>query len=160
MKTTIPTAVSDRQLRDEKDLVPYINKELLPLAREFRAAHNTEALQTFTVTTAATGTFTTIWTSDPMPTNSIWRVLVTATAFTTAGAAQQCAYTREACFANAAGVVGQVGATAVIATFETAAAADVQFALSGQTILFQVRDDGASTFTWKAVVRVLASDEI
>ena len=53
-----------------------------------------------------------------------------------------------------------MGATASIATFETAAAADVQFLVSGQTVQFQVKDDGVSTFAWKATVTVLASDEL
>lgn len=159
MKATVQRALSERQV-GEPDVVPFLNKEIVPLLRDIRTAHNLETVQQFTLSTAHTAAFTTIWTSDPMPTNSTWHVRVKCTAITTAGTAQQCAYVREGYFANVAGVVSQVGATASISTFESAAAADVQFAVSGQTILFQVKDDGASTFAWKATVTLLASDEV
>lgn len=160
MKTTVGRALSQRQVDRTEDLVAFVNRELIPLARDMRAAHNLEAVQQFTLSTSGTATFTSIWTSDPMPTNSTWHVRVKCSAMTTAGTAQQCAYVREAYFANTAGVVAQVGSAVSISSFETAAAADVQFLVSGQAIKFQVKDDGASTFAWKATVTVLASDEL
>lgn len=159
MKSTVTRALSERQVKDKDDVVPFLNKELIPLAREFRGALNQVVARVVTLTTAATATFTTIWTSDAMPTTSAWHVKVVCTAITSAGVAQRCAYVREGYFSNTAGVVAQVGATASISTFESAAAADVQFAVSGQTVLFQVKDNGASTFEWKARVTVLPSDE-
>lgn len=160
MKSTVTRALSERQVKDKDDVVPFLNKEGIPLLREFRAAHNQIVAQVITVSTAATAAFTTIWTSDAMPTNSAWHVLVTCSALTTAGAAQHCAYVREAYFANTAGTVAQVGGTTSISTYESAAAADVQFTVSGQTVLFQVKDDGASTFAWKARVTIFPSDEL
>lgn len=160
MKSTVTRALSERLVKDQGDVVPFLNRELFPLAREFRAALNQVVTQVFTLATAASAAFTTIWTSDSLPTNSSWHVAVTCTAITTAGVAQHCAYVREAYFANTAGTVAQVGATAALSTFESAAAADVQFVVSGQTVLFQVKDDGASTFAWKARVTILPSDEL
>lgn len=158
--TTVTTPVSERQLAKPEELVPWANKEILPLLRESRGALNQVSAGAFTLSTAGTGAFTTVWTSDAMPTNSTWHVRATVNGMSTAGAPQQAAYVREAYFANVAGVVAQVGATASISTFETAAACDVQFVVSGQTALLQVRDDGVSTFAWKTRVELLASEEI
>lgn len=157
--TTIRRAASDRQLKDADDLIPWANREMIPLVKDIREFANQDGSQVFTLSTAGTGAFATIWTSDAMPTNSTWHVYVKVQARTTAGAAQACSYTREAYFTSVAGVASQVGATASIATFESAAAADVQFALSGQTVLFQVKDDGVSTFAWKCRVVVFPSEE-
>lgn len=159
MKTTVGRALSERLVGDNDEVVTFLNRELIPLARDMRTVHNLETVQQFMGSSAGTGVFTTLWTSDPMPTDSAWHVTVKCSARSTSGAAQQCAYVREAYFANVAGAVAQVGATASISTFETAAAADVQFLVSGQTVLFQVKDDGASVFAWKATVTLLASDE-
>ena len=159
MKTTVGRALSERLVSSQDEVLTYLNRELIPLARDMRTVHNLEAVQQFTGATTATGTFQTLWTSDPMPTNSTWHVMVKCSARSISGAAQQCAYVREAYFANVAGVVAQVGATASLSTFETAAAADVQFLVSGQTVLFQFQDDGVSAFAWKATVTLLASDE-
>lgn len=158
MKTTVGRALSERQLgKEPQEVVDFMNRELIPLARDMRTAHNLEAVQQFTLSTAATGAFATIWTSDPMPTDSTWHVVVKCQG---RSPTQACAYVREAYFANVAGVVAQVGATASISTFETAAAADVQFLVSGQTVLFQCKDDAATTFQWKATITVLASEEM
>lgn len=160
MRNTVTRAVSDRQVKDETDVIPVLNKELLPLVREFRDALNTEAQDTRTLSTAATATFTSIWTSDAIPTNRAWHVWAKVTGFATAGPAQQCSYVREALFSNVAGTVTQVGVTAAPTTFETAAAADVQFLVSGQTVALQVKDDGVSTFNWKATVRIYQTEEV
>lgn len=152
-------AVSDRQVRDQADVIPVLNKELIPLVREFRNALNTEAQDTRTLSTAASGAFETIWTSDDMPTDRAWHLWAKIAGFSTAGPAQQCSYVREALFANVGGVVSQVGVTSAVSTFETAAAADVQFLISGQAIALQVKDDGASTFAWKATVKIYPTDE-
>lgn len=157
MKTTVGRALSERLLGDADEVVTYLNRELIPLARDMRVAHNLEAVQQFTLTTAATGAFATIWTSDPMPTDSTWHVVAKCTG---RSASRNCAYVREAYFANIAGSVVQIGATASISTFESAVAADVQFLVSGQTVLFQVKDDTSGTFLWKATITVLASEEV
>lgn len=157
MQNTVARALSERQLKDQGDVVPFLNKELIPLAREMRAALNLEGTQQFTLTTAATATFTTIWTSDDLRTGERFAVWTNTLA---SGAAQSCAYVRLGLFQNVAGAVSQVGATASIATIESAAAADVQFLVSGQAVLFQVKDDGVTTMAWKTTVTTLASDEV
>jgi len=158
MKNTVPTAVSDRAVTKDA-LDTWVNKEARPLLQEARRALNTEAAQVATLTTAATGAFANIWTSDPVPTDSSWSVHVRVLGQSTAGAAQTADYGRVALFRNTAGTLAQVGATQALWSIETAAAMDVRLQVSGQTVTLDVRDDGVSTIAWKAHIRILPTDE-
>ena len=77
----------------------------------------------------------------------------------TSGAAGSAGYLRAGLFVNTAGVVSQVGVTTDMSTIESAAGCDVQFAVSGQRVVFQVKDDAASSYAWKGTFTVLGSDQ-
>ncbi len=159
MKTTIADPVSPRDV-NEKGVLDYLNVELRPFLSAVRASLNIETVQAFTLSTAATATFTNIWTSDPMPTNSAWFVEARVLTFASAGAAQRCAYIRHGLFYNDAGTVAQQGTTTATYSEESAAGADVQLVVDGQTVTLDVKDDGTSTFWWVAVVRLLPTAEL
>ncbi len=159
MKATVEQAVSDRPVKED-DLTFWANKEVIPLLKKLRDAVNQIVAGAFTLTTAASGAFTNIWTSDPVPTDTTWGVRVRVVGHSTAGAAQTADYGRVATFRNTAGTVAQVGATQSLWSIETAAAMDVRVQVSGQTIQVDVRDDGVSTVAWKAYVEYLPTDEV
>lgn len=159
MKNTIPAALSDREIKSEKELVEWANRELRPVVRQARAVLNNRYDAVFELSTAGTGAFTNIWTSDAMPTGSAWLVVAHVIAYTTSGTAQRGAYIRRGLFYNDAGTVAQQGTTVAEYTEESAAGADVRLQVSGQTIQLDVQDDGVSTFSWRAFVTVYPTRE-
>ena len=73
MANTIRTPLSERPLGRPQDILPFLNKEAIPLLREMRAALN-GGIQTFyaSVNTAASpSTWTTIWESEPVPSGRV-----------------------------------------------------------------------------------------
>jgi len=160
VKATIPTPVSERDVKDESAAVEYLNKEVRPLLRQMRGALNNTTDESHTLTTAATGTFTAIWTSDALKTNSAMLVEGHVIGRASAGAAQRVAYVVRALFYNAAGTVAQQGSTVAGYTEESSAGCDVRFRVSGQTVILEVVDDSASTFQWRAWVKQFPSLEL
>lgn len=156
---TIPTPISPREV-DEKTVVPFLNKELRPFLREARDAANAEYHSTRTVSTAATGTYTNIWTSDSMPTDSAWDVRCVVLARATAGAAQRASYEICGLFYNVAGTVSQQGTSTLTYEEESAAGMNVRLQVSGQTVQLDVLDDGISTIAWVARIHILRSEEV
>lgn len=152
MPTTIPRAVSGREVSKPEDLSAWANKEVMPVLRDLRAASNYEAVIKKELDTAGTAVFTNIWTSESMPTDSTW---LTEVRITGTSATQHCAYVLRGVFGNTAGAVAQVGTTSIEYAEESAAGLDVQLVVSGQTVTLDVKDDGAGTFVWVAVIRVL-----
>lgn len=160
MATTIFRAVSERALGKAEELLFWANREVIPVLREMRDALNLETVQRFRVNTLATGLFANIWTSDAMPTDSAWLVEAKVIARAISGTAQRCTYIRRGLFYNESGTVTQQGATDATYTNESAAGCDVRLQVSGQTIVLDVQDDGASQFQWVALVRVLSTFEV
>lgn len=152
MKTaTVERGISNRSA-NEKGLLPFINDELVPLARQIRTALNTPYRAAFSITTAGDGAWTNIWTSAEVELDRAWFVEVQVVAV---AATDTAAYVRRATFRDTAGTLAQQGTTSSEYTEESAAACDVRFAVSGSTVLIDVRDDAASAFNFTASVSVL-----
>jgi hypothetical protein len=158
MKNTVELAITSRQIADPKGAVEWINREAMPFLAQARAAANQEYNAAFEVRTAATGTFTSIWTSDSIQTNRA--LLVEARIVGRATVAGRAAYILRGLFSNEAGVVAQQGTTQVDYSEESVAGFDARFLVSGQTIALQVRDDGLLTVDWLALVKVLTTKEL
>lgn len=154
MKNTIEQGLSPRDLSDAEDLLPWANKELRPLVKQIRAALNSEYTATFKVTTPGDGAFTNVWTSDALPTNSAWLIEVRAIGFV-AGSTDACGYIRRGIFYNDDGTVAQVDTTTDEYTEEANAACDVRLQVSGQTIQFDVKDDGVDPYLFVIKVNAL-----
>lgn len=153
MKNTISRALSQRPVKDEKAAVDFLNKELVPVVREMLDVHNVRSAVDVDLVTAGTGAFTAIWTSDPMPSGAAWHLAATALG---RGASESAVYAREAFFINNGSGPAQVGVTRDVSTFETAAGADIRFAVVGSQIALQVQDDGTQPYVWTASVSILA----
>lgn len=158
MKNTVSTAVTQSDIA-EKRVQTWVNDEARPLLDALRTQANSEYRTLVTLSTAATGVATTVWTSDAMPTNSAWLVEVRVVGFKASGAAQRVAYIRRGLFGNNAGVVSQEGATSAEYTQESAAGCDCTLSVSGQTVICQVTDDAANTYNWLCCVQVTRSRE-
>lgn len=156
---TIIPAVSDRQVKNLDELVAWANKEAIPTLRALRGYANAEIQRTYTITTAATGAWTTLWASDAVRAGESLDVFARVRGDATAGPAQSVTYHRIAKFRNNAGVVTQIGATQAPLTLESTAAPDVQFVIAGTTVLLQVQDDAASTYVWTAWISILPPGE-
>lgn len=158
-KTTVPVPASSLELKSEKELLDWANREAIPLLRQLRARANDVYHAVFELSTAASGAFATIWTSDAMPTDSAWFVEVRVIGRASAGTDQRTAYVARGTFYNDSGTVAQQGSTSSDYAEESAAGCDLRFAVSGQTVTFDVKDDGVSTYSWLAFVSVYASRE-
>lgn len=69
---TVKTPVSDRLLRDGDDVVPWGNKEVIPLLRELRAVANYQETYKIDVVTSGDGSNVIAWESEVVPTNGDW----------------------------------------------------------------------------------------
>jgi len=130
------------------------DKEKIKLANALRRATNMVSQSRVQLTTAATATYTAIWTSDEMPEGSVWSIEAYVFYRAAAGASSCARYWRTALFfRDPAGVVTQLGATGNVATPIFAIVAfDARFAIVGNTIGVQVLDDGAATADWDATI--------
>jgi hypothetical protein len=160
LKNTIPLPAPSLELKTTEDLLRWANKEAIPLLRQLRARLNDTYNAVFELSTAATGAFTSVWTSDAMPTDSAWMVEIRVIGRATAGTDQRTSYVARGTFYNDSGVVAQQGSTSSDYVEESAAGCDFRFAVVGQTVTFDVKDDGASTFGWLAFVSVYPSREV
>lgn len=157
---TILTPVSERQLANSDSVVPWANRETIPFAREVRAALNQVGTQLRNAVTTGTGAYVVAWTAT-MPTKTVWLVTAYVTGLSSSGAAQSWGYTLQALFSSdATAVVLQVGATTVLGSYETAAAADARLRVATSVPVLEVADDGVSPGNWRCQVVILASAEI
>lgn len=127
------------------------DEELSRLTGQMRGAMNARySAGPFTLTTAATATLATIWTSDDIPTNAAWEVDALVVGISSDGL-QAARYHLSALFRRASGgSIAQVGATSAVVSIEDAAGFNAAFTTSGNAVLLQVRDDGVSTMNWSA----------
>lgn len=157
--TTITTPVSDRPVADTDALLPWANKEIVPLARELRAFANQRAVQTATVDTDTLG-LRTVWTQQ-MPANAVWHVSARVVGISISGPTQHYGYTVEACFSSdSSGNPTIVGAQNQISVFESAAAANARLRVTGGKPTLEAQDDGVSPARWFAQISILSSEEI
>lgn len=125
----------------------WVNDELLVILRQFRQAHNYLARQKATFTTAATGVFTTIWSSADIAVGTAVRIDSNILGVT---ATDQAAFTITALFFNN-GTLQQDGATAAGFT-QNGAGYAVQFLIVNNHVEVQAKDAGTDTVNWTAVI--------
>lgn len=153
MKRTVQQPVTDRPVKSEQ-FDDWVKKEVNPTLKALYVFANMRYAAAFPLTTAATGTYTAIWT-DEIPDNSSWFVEAMVVGRATAGGAARAGYRFQGLFYREGGGAVQEGATAVIVPpIESVVAFDARFAVSGNDVLVQVLDDGARTVAWQAIIAV------
>ncbi len=153
MRGMVRRAVSDREVaREPEEVAGWINKEAIPLLREMRDVHGLEPVVGAAVSSAGDGVFTNIWTSDPVPTDSVVQVEARIIGRATSGAPQAVSYVRRATFVNEAGVLAQLGTTVAEYSDESDSGFDVRLQISGSgtALTLDVQDDGVSPTYWTA----------
>lgn len=154
MANTITHALSERLLADDgKDTVPYLNRELIPVVRQARAALNADQLVTVSGDTAGSpSAWKTVWEAPEISPNVAGLVEAKAVYLDSAGFTA--GYGRVYGYASdSAGTVAQTGAVSIY-SYETAAAFDFRVTLVGNALLAQVFDAGATT-NYRVVIRVM-----
>ncbi len=154
MRNSVLETVSRRKVtKDNVD--SWANDEASPLLHELRAFSNQRYQGHFSLETAATGVFATIWDSGAMPDNSAWEVDAYIVGRASAGGAARARYKLVGLFyREAAGAATQEGATLALVSMESVAGFNAQFAVSGNTVLLQVTDDGVRTMDWVALIHL------
>lgn len=153
MKRTVQQGISSRAVTDDQ-LEEWVKKEANPTLAGLYNFANQRYSTNPAKTTAATATYTNVW-SDTMPDNSSWIVDVHVVARATGGGAGRAAYKLSALFfREAGGVATQQGATVTLVSIESVAGFDVRYAVSVNDVQVQVLDDGARTVAWDAVIQV------
>lgn len=141
--------VSQQPLREARSS----QKEEYQLANGLRDAANMTSRTRTTSTTAGTGAFTTIWTSDDVPEGAAWAINASVLA---RGSGTWGRFEKGALFfRDPAGATTQGGATGDIApVIRSVVTINVQFAVAGNGIAVQVKGDGATTIDWDALVEL------
>lgn len=144
------TTVTQAELRDGVST----DREKIKLANALRRAENTVSVIRQTVTTAATATYTAIWTSDEMPEGVTWAIEAYVVYRAAAGTPSRARYWRTGLFyREAGGSVTQEGATGNVANpIFSIVTFDARFLIVGNTITVQVLDDGLATASWDATI--------
>lgn len=131
----------------ENEYDTWINREVLPFLAQVRQALNYVNRQQATISTAATATFTTIWSSADLGVNTAVRLDAYIQGIATAARA---AFTITGLFYNN-GATAQEGAT-VAGYTQNAAGYAVRYQVVGNHIDVQVQDAGVATVNWTAVI--------
>jgi hypothetical protein len=155
VETTVSQAVTQSDLAADK-VAAWVNDEARPLLQTMRQVLNDELHVTLTAQTTGAAP-TVVWASEAMPTDSCWLFEVRAVSVQPSGGTERAAYVLLATFRNAAGVVGQDGATSAAYTQETTAGMGVSIAVSGQTVEVSVTGLAATTLDWTVHVQVSRS---
>lgn len=143
----------EQQLRsrpvDQNDLLVFVNRELMPWARQTRAVTNMMFQGRAQLPTSGTGVFTALYTSPDLAVGKTWLIDATVMAYTDT---QRSAWIIRGLFYNQ-GTVTQEGVTTAVYT-QTAAAFAVQFAVVSNHVEVQVQDDGALSPTWQVWIEM------
>lgn len=131
------------------------SQEVIPAVKEMQAVNNREYTAEFTYTTTGTAAFETAWTSDTVPGDATWRIFCEIQGRATDGSSAF--YWIYGGFGRvSSGALAQVAATAALITpIEAVAGWDVQFLVSGNTVLIQVKGDASRTVSWWVTPKVL-----
>lgn len=138
-----------------------LNREILPVVRALREVANFRSKEKRSATTAGAGAFTRVWTSDVLPTDATWLVMAwVAGTSAVAGGTPFAGYLLAASFSSQAGVVSQIGATAVLVSQETDAAVDCRFAVDAvnRQVAVEARDNAVTAMSFTAVVEVTGAE--
>lgn len=147
MKATVEKPVRTRGVKPD-ELTTTVNRELLPLLIQVREALNIHYTASFELPTAATGAWTTIYTSDDIPVGQDW--LVEAEIRAKASTARS-AWIIRGLFYNTGSAAAQEGST-VVEYSQTVAAFDVRFSVASNHFTVDVLDDGALSVDWLCIV--------
>jgi hypothetical protein len=148
VKATVEKPVRSRSV-NQTDIIQAANREWIPLMLQLRAASNLYFVGEFFTTTAGTGAWTTVYSSEDLASGFMWDVeaLILAKSGTTA----QSAWTIRGLFSNN-GTVAQQGATTSVYT-NTVAVFAVRFTVTANHITVDVQDDGALDVDWVCVIQ-------
>lgn len=160
MRPTVQTPVSPKKPDTLESLLYWQNKEASPLMDQARTALNSRELTKKTLTTAATGVLTTIF-SEELPftgalaVSGAWAVDAHILGRATAGGAAHARYELSGLFwREAGGAMAQEGATVVLVAIESIGALDATLSASANSVIVQVKDDGVRTVAWSCVVEI------
>lgn len=128
------------------------DQELQTLVNQQRSALNAVSQEgPFTLTTAATAAWSTVWTSDGLSLNTAREVNAVVSGVSS-DHTQAALYDLRALFLRASGAVAQVGVTAVLPGIESQAAFSARIVVSGGGVAVDVIDDGVYTMNWSALI--------
>lgn len=151
MRPTEAPPLRTRNILSDAEILPALNLEILPALRFARDALNGTFTTAAKLKTAATATFTSIWTSDIVTDQRAW--FVEAQILARGGAGARSVFIIRGTFTRE-GALAQEGATVAEYT-QTVAAFAVQFSVSGNRLSVQVQDDGIMTVSWLAVIKLV-----
>jgi len=152
VKRTITQAVSARPVKDDH-FEEWVRKEASPILKGSYDFANQRYSKTFTLTTAATGAVTTIW-SDEIPDNTSWTVEFQVLGRATAGGAARAVYRKMGLFYREGGGAVQEGAVTTIAAITSVGGFLAALGVSGNDVRVQVLDDAVRTVSWQALIWV------
>lgn len=151
MRRTVPSLLRERP--PKADDVQIWAQEVIPAIKELQTQRNQQYEADFTHTTEGTAAFETAWTSDALPGDGTWRVKAEVQAFASADGSAAYYEIIGVFKRTASGSASQVGATAaVVSAIEDVAGWDVQFTVSGNTVLAQVKGDATRDVDWQVTV--------
>jgi hypothetical protein len=150
VRTTVEAPVSPRPVQDE-DFEAWVRKEANPILTQLRSFANQREHTKTTLTTAATGVYTTIW-SEAAPDGAAWYATAFIVGRATVGGNARAAYELRGLFYRDSGALTQEGATSVTFSAESVAAFDTRFNITSNTLTVQVLDDAVHTMDWTCVV--------
>lgn len=129
-------------------------KQNYGLVNQLRRFANLTYTARFAATTAATGVLTAAWTSDTVPEGVTWAVFADVIGIARAGGTGRAWYELKGLFyRTVGGVLTQEGATSVPLLDENPIGLNATLAISGNTVVVQVQDDGVLTMSWSVLIR-------
>lgn len=153
MNATVPYGLRTRSVSQVGGLLSWVNHEAIPVLDQSRRALNYTFRVASSVTTAATGTFTTIWASDAARPGTAW--LCEARIIGRGSTTARSGFIIRGLFYND-GTLTQEGATSAEYT-QNAGGFAVQFAIDTTTnkLGVQVKDAGGLTVVWRAIIDLM-----
>lgn len=126
--------------------------DAVPAIRELQSRLNDQYFGKFTLTTTNTAVFTTVWTSDNLPADGTWRVILEVQARSTTDGSAAFYWLASVWKRVGSGAATQVGATvSVVPAFEDVAGWDVQIVASTNAVVAQVQGDVTRVVSWVVV---------
>jgi hypothetical protein len=157
VKLTVDRAVSAKQL-DKEAVLPWANKEAIPLLRDLRDFANREI--TIAVDMTTTGTERPLlWSSDEMPTDAAWTVEATVLALAPTGSMTR---GQRAGFYSVGGALSEMAPGYIVYQLGSAGF-DMALSSTDRTITLYVSNylAAATDVTqWRGLIRILPSVEI
>ena len=155
---TVSQTISERA-PSEGSLTIWAQREVIPFLREARQALNSEIFIAKSYNSVGDGAYATVWTSDPILTNTSVNVEIKLVAKSISGAAQSGSIELRGLFTNTSGTLAQVGVTTSVYSNVTDALIGATISVSGGSVICRVKDNAVSPMSWKILVSTLSTDE-